>query len=319
MSVNAAIVTVADDIHALAVAHELRSRPGTECAIIEVDRLVNSGGFNWQAHVADSQVPSQPEPTHVANLDVIWWRRANAPDRADLSGLTPPQADVVRNDTKTSLRGILLTDFRGSWVSDPAATELADNKLSQLRVARDVGFTVPRTLVSNNPTAVRDFCDGLGNDVVVKLVHGSRAMGAIPTRMVTAEVLDDEASIRVAPTIYQQFVGGTHHLRAHVFGDNVYAAMLDSDRLDWRVDLTTPMANWAVPEKLRHMLCEVVRRLGLRMGIVDLKLDEDGDPVWLELNPQGQFLFVEALAGIPLTTLLANFLTSEAHRQRVEV
>jgi hypothetical protein len=48
------------------------------------------------------------------------------------------------------------------------------------------------------------------------------------------------------------------------------------------------------------------------MGVVDLKLGQDGVPYWLELNPQGQFLFVEALSGIPLTLACANFLLAEA-------
>ncbi len=48
------------------------------------------------------------------------------------------------------------------------------------------------------------------------------------------------------------------------------------------------------------------------MGIVDLKLGEDGKPVWLEINPQGQFLFVEGLTGLDLTSAFTDFLYQEA-------
>jgi hypothetical protein len=48
------------------------------------------------------------------------------------------------------------------------------------------------------------------------------------------------------------------------------------------------------------------------MGIFDLKLDADGLPTWLEVNPQGQFLFLEALCDLPLSAAMARFLVDEA-------
>ena len=46
------------------------------------------------------------------------------------------------------------------------------------------------------------------------------------------------------------------------------------------------------------------------MGAVDMKISEEGEPVFLEINPQGQFLFVEGLTGMDLTTPFVDFLTS---------
>jgi hypothetical protein len=59
-------------------------------------------------------------------------------------------------------------------------------------------------------------------------------------------------------------------------------------------------------------LGRVLELLGLKMGVVDLKLDPIGEPVWLELNPQGQFLFVEGLTGLDLTGAFSAFLRGEA-------
>jgi len=56
----------------------------------------------------------------------------------------------------------------------------------------------------------------------------------------------------------------------------------------------------------------VLDHLGLKTGVFDLKLDRDGNPVWLEINPQGQFLFAEALSGEDLGTAMADFLHREA-------
>jgi hypothetical protein len=45
--------------------------------------------------------------------------------------------------------------------------------------------------------------------------------------------------------------------------------------------------------------------------VFDLKLSSNG-AVWLELNPQGQFLFAEGLSGLPLMAAMSNYLRDEA-------
>ncbi len=44
------------------------------------------------------------------------------------------------------------------------------------------------------------------------------------------------------------------------------------------------------------------------MGVIDTKLRPDGDLCILEINPQGQFLFIEALTGLALTDVVAELL-----------
>lgn len=313
-AIRIAIVTVADDLHALSVAHHIRARSQTDCVIVEANQVSASGCLSWGGHPDEgSSLCSSGGRIPTSSIDAIWWRRANA-HQLGAATLEPLHEDLIHNDCRFALRGILLTDFRGAWISTPHATEYADNKLVQMRTALKAGFRLPRTLVSNDPGAIRDFCGALENQVVVKAVHGTRLAGGIPARNVTAEALASDDSLRVCPTIYQEHVRGRFHIRAHVFGDQVHAAMLESGRLDWRLDLTTPMACWTPPATLCAQLREVVCQLGLRMGIVDMKLTEEGEPVWLEINPQGQFLFVEALAEMPLSELLAAFLCSEASR-----
>ncbi|HEY6683924.1 MAG TPA: hypothetical protein VI030_13160 [Propionibacteriaceae bacterium] len=65
---------------------------------------------------------------------------------------------------------------------------------------------------------------------------------------------------------------------------------------------------------VERQLGDVLERLGLRMGVADLKITPAGDPVWLELNPQGQFLFLEGLTGLDLTGAFSDFLREEALR-----
>jgi hypothetical protein len=95
-------------------------------------------------------------------------------------------------------------------------------------------------------------------------------------------------------------------------GRRAHAVQIETERLDWRLDLDTPITPVQLEANLERQLADVLKRLGLRMGVADLKITPDGDPVWLELNPQGQFLFIEGLTGMDLTGPFCDFVREEA-------
>jgi glutathione synthase/RimK-type ligase-like ATP-grasp enzyme len=219
-------------------------------------------------------------------------------------------ADLIVNDCRASLFGLLLTEFTGTWISHPEATRTAQNKLVQLRAAQQVGLRVPRTLVSQDPEVVRHFCERGAKQVIVKTVAGSQET-PVMTGFVTPELLVD-ADISLSPAIYQEYVPGSDHLRVCCFGDEVCSALLRTDALDWRYPLRAEVRPYRLDDRTAERLVAVITALGLRMGIVDMKLAPDGEPVWLELNPQGQFMFLEGMSrNLTLTRSFTRFLIEE--------
>jgi hypothetical protein len=310
---HAAIVTIEEDLHAFAVRKVLEERHGVRCDIIEVDRLVDTGGLSWTSDGETAVLPSRDgAAVDVGALDVVWWRRFRNGQCLPADVVDPAAIDVVSGDCRMSTLGVALTAFRGAWVSHPERFRVAENKLVQLRTARDVGFRVPATLVSQDPARIRSFCAALGHRVVVKSLTNSRE-AALTAARVRPEHLADERALRISPAIYQELVEGERHLRVHAFGDEIHAALITFPDLDWRYGLEDATVEpYPVPDGLGERIESVLRALGIRMGIFDFKYAPDGELVWLEVNPQGQFLFIEALAGMPLTTCMADFLVREA-------
>jgi hypothetical protein len=310
------IVTYDNDLHALGVQVLLR-RAGDGCAIIASDRLAASNSLTWSLDADDGPGvvrDTDGEEVEIAGLDLLWWRRhARLPQQIDSERLAPAGREFAASNIRASLLGLFLTDFRGTWLDHPDAIRRAENKLLQLRIASGLGLRVPRTLVSQDPERIRAFYDELGGRVVIKGAAGTWGVPAI-TGKLGPETLEDPAPLELCPAIYQEMVPGNHHLRVHCFGEDVRAAMIESDRLDWRHPLDVSMEPFTLSAELRRRLLDLLARLDLRMGVFDLKLAEDGDPVWLELNPQGQFLFVEAYGGGELLKPFARFLHAEAHR-----
>ncbi|ROP33631.1 ATP-grasp domain-containing protein [Couchioplanes caeruleus] len=311
-SCHIAILSLRNDLHALLVQQELRQREGVICSVIETDRLAGSGGITWSDNVC--LLPShEGDLVDVRELDLIWLRRFNVPQVVPPFVTDPAQIQVIRNDCHWALLGLLVTEFRGTWISDPHATRLADNKLVQLRAAEACGLRIPRTLVSQDPRQIRQFHASMPNGVIVKTIKGSTVWPLL-TAPVLEEHLAAEDSMRLAPAIYQEHVPGFRHLRVLVLEETAYAVQIESPDLDWRRNLNVPIYEVRLDGNLTRRLAELLHRLGLRMGVFDLKLDDARDPVWLELNPQGQFLFAQGLLGLDLVTPFADFVCQEVRR-----
>lgn len=235
---------------------------------------------------------------------MLWWRRTPSLPHSERS---PEETELINNDVRTAVEGLLRTSFHGRLVDDPRTMGVAENKLVQLRTAADCGFRIPETLVSQDPQEIRSFCERLRHDVVAKPVRGTN-MAPLLTGKVEKEHLAKECAMQISPVIYQAFIPGSRHLRVHCFGERVLCALIQSPDLDWRRGYSRlSLQPYSPSDSFVEDVLRWMHSLGLTMGVLDFKLDEDGEPVCLEVNPQGQFLWVEGMCGLPLSRACAEF------------
>jgi glutathione synthase/RimK-type ligase-like ATP-grasp enzyme len=303
-----AIVSCHNDIHALTVRRRYHDLVGGTCAIIEADTLAGSDGVTWRSNQAAQMLPVVgEEPIDITDVDVIWYRRANMPQLA--SSDDPDHRQFINSSTNAALRGALETSFTGTWISSPAATQSAENKINQLYAAAAAGLAVPRTLISQDPTEVRDFVTAMNGAVVMKGLRFSQRQPLLTLKVEPHQLLDEEA-IRLCPTIFQEYIPGERHLRILCAGE-IHTMAVQAPDLDWRPHLDAnarPFELNSVTQQRVHRLLEI---LELRMGVLDFKFRGD-EPVFLEINPQGQFLFMEGMADIDLTSPFVRFLYETA-------
>jgi hypothetical protein len=308
MMARLAIVTQSDDLHAYAVRHELLSR-GNDCEIIETDRLSGAvSGTTWGTNGTAPSLPSASGvPIDPRKLDLVWWRRVRMYGGGTLRD--PAHIDLVANDCQASLLGTLLASFKGRWIDHPSSIRAAENKILQLSLAQEVGLRVPRTLVSQDPESVRSFLAGLDCAAIVKSVRGTPKAPLVTTEVYIDRLTDRDISL--SPAIYQELIPGSRHFRVNVFGDRVLPALIQSDELDWRPRPDNPTSSAKLDDETTHKLLRLLELLELRMGVFDLKMTDAGEIFWLEVNPQGQFLFVQALSGMDLVGSFCDFVNDE--------
>jgi len=235
-----------------------------DCAIVETDGFALRGGLSWSTS-GEVEVgivrDIDDRPVVVRELDAIWWRRLTGPPRLPEWLEDEAARDLVERECRATLLGLVLTEFRGAWISHPEATRLAENKLVQLDAARRAGLRLPRTLVSQDPAAVRRFCEELEHEVVVKTVAGTPKTPVMAGR-VTPELISRDEDVALCPAIYQELVPGSRHLRVCCFGDKIYTGLLETDRLDWRYPFDARVEPYELDGATARRVRAVVAALG---------------------------------------------------------
>lgn len=242
----------------------------------------------------------------------MWIRRLSPTQRIAVADSIKSH-ELIDNDCSGAVSALFDTCFRGTWISSVSATLEASNKIYQLNVARECGFRVPHTLVSQSKSEVVEFTEHHAGMVIVKPVVGMTSRFLLTRRLERPEAISAEAFQR-CPAIYQEYIPGTRHIRLNCFGDRSFAAAIDTAETDSRPNLSVPYSIWPVPDPVHARVRKVLDALHLAMGVVDLKETPSGDLVWFEVNPQGQFLFLEPLTGLKLSQHFADYLLSEWKR-----
>jgi glutathione synthase/RimK-type ligase-like ATP-grasp enzyme len=239
----------------------------------------------------------------------IWWRRPQA-FRLDPALEHPAYAQFALNESQEAITG-LWQSLDVFWINDPARDAAAHRKAHQLRVAREIGIPVPETLITNDPAAARQFIERNGK-VICKAFSATEANWR-ETRLVREEELNNLDNVRFAPVIFQRYIEAVYDLRITVVGGEIFAAAIHSQETAYAVDCRIDIGRARIeavplPEPVQAQLLELMKVLGLIYGAIDMRLQPDDTYVFLEINPAGQFLFIENATKQPIARSLATTL-----------
>ncbi|WP_293103184.1 hypothetical protein [Moorena sp. SIO3I6] len=208
--------------------------------------------------------------------------------------------------------------------------DVANNKQLQLQVAREVGLITPRTLSTNNPEAVKQFaseCQDQG--IVTKMLSSFAIYGeqgqeqVVFTNPVTAEDLEHVEGLRFCPMTFQEKVPKALELRTTIVGHRIFTAAVDSQSLegstfDWRKEGRALVKSWKAydfPEEVEKKLLKLMAYFGLNYGAIDIILTPDGRYVFLEVNPVGEFFWLETFSPhFPISQAIAEILLTHGSK-----
>lgn len=217
-------------------------------------------------------------------------------------------------DSETYRNAVLLADLLQSWVevtdalvvNRPSSMSHNCSKPFQARQLRDLGFNVPKTLLTTDPAAVVEFRERHGR-VIYKSISGIRS--------IVSELTDEHMSrlddVRWCPTQFQELVAGTDY-RVHVVGDEIFAAEIHSEAVDYRyggrAGQPVTVRQATIPDDVAQRCITASRAMGLAVSGVDLRRRSDGKWYCFEVNPSPAFDFYQSTTGQLIDEAIAGLL-----------
>jgi glutathione synthase/RimK-type ligase-like ATP-grasp enzyme len=243
-------------------------------------------------------------PHTVERGDVVWIRRPEPPQP------NPKTAEFDKKFASLEYRSFyhsvayLMESLPVLCINKYSSSRKINQKAAQLNLARRCGLKIPLTLMSNNPPAVKDFlarggrtiCKGFTPHVWQK--EGHRSVAITETFELTPQQLPSDEVLTFAPAIYQEMVPKEFDIRMVLMGGHIYSYALHNTKkaLDWRQDCGfghVSVEPIATPIDVAQGVLAFAREAGICFGSLDFGVDAEGKWWFLEINEQGQFLWLD--------------------------
>jgi glutathione synthase/RimK-type ligase-like ATP-grasp enzyme len=249
----------------------------------------------------------------LTSFDSIWFRRTSFPSFPNKSN------DEVRWLTrayKSFFENLWLQFPKSHWVSLPSKIYQAENKLYQLQLAKSIGFTIPQTLITNNILKLESFIAKHNEEVIIKpLSDGHYEDQLIFTNKLRPDHIKNLKEFDIFPVIFQENILKEYELRVTIVGHYVFAARINSQdsnesKIDWRKG-DNKFKPYTLPENIANKCKKLVNDLGLEFGAIDLIKSISGEYYFLEINPNGQWAWIEIQTGQPICKAIIELLTKQ--------
>jgi len=313
------IVTNRQDQTADFLILELKNRK-TDYFRFNTEDFPNNIFLNWTIKdgLVDGYFIFPKRRIYLKEITSVWYRRPVHPVPAPKI-LDQEAQNFVVEESRVALEGLwrTLTCF---WVSNPDNIRVSENKLYQLSIAAQQGFDIWPTIVTSDTSSADSFYHEHKGDVVYKPLRKGRLtkdgkLSLIYTNLIDADAANELANVKYAPSLLQKYIHKNFELRVTVIGHKVFTVAIDSQnnpntRHDWRrTQSNLPHRVFDLPVDVESKCRNFVKVLGLEFGAIDLILTPNNEYVFVEINPNGQWAWIQQLCpDIPMREALADIL-----------
>lgn len=310
-----------NEINAFQLVFQALKKKGHEAVLFKQDRCLvdNFMTFSVSRGQVRYFVAIDGNEYDASQFDCIWYLKPHLPK--EIMASTDPKYFQLVERQFLAMRQAMWSIFRDKkWISDPWSMQIAENKIFQLQLAARCGFDLPDTIITSEPESVRQFYLSHHGQIVVKLLASSPILDhVIYTNRVTEEYFQKIESVKYSPSIFQEIVPKQYELRITVVGDKIFPVKINSQddadtSLDWRRkpklnDFQVKMEQTTIPDNISDAILNYMKSLDLRFGCIDMIVTPEGQYIFLEINPNGQWYFVQLRTEAKIAEAIADLFT----------
>ncbi|MEX2053246.1 MAG: hypothetical protein WD898_03415 [Candidatus Paceibacterota bacterium] len=320
------IVGFERDVHSLALKDMLQSK-GEESLIVDFSDFPSRMeiGFAQVNGCIKTVLTYKDRKINFDNVRSIFFRRPKEPNVEFVED--PEVREYIMRESDLFLDS-LPNITKCHWVSRPDAIRVSSRKPYQLVAALGAGLDIPSSVIGNSVVCLRNFMITLGsckslaskpvNRPLSRISENGTATTFFTQKLKAEEIHPGIDRVKACPLIFQEYVEKDFELRitvvrGEVFACAIYSQANEKTRVDWRhYDIpNTPHKQYELPLNVKEKCIKLVEALGLEFGCIDMIVTPDGRFVFLEINPIGQWLWIEELTKMPITESLADLLLDQ--------
>jgi glutathione synthase/RimK-type ligase-like ATP-grasp enzyme len=309
-------ITHSRDFYTVDIVQQALEQAGIRALRFNSDEFALHWRHNYSLKDGRPEQYLMADGKKISSRDIqgVWyrklWKLQLPPD------LDPAYQQVFLQEYQTFLH-IFFNSLRHlPWMNDMQRDHAVnDDKFLQLAMADAAGLQVPRSVFTNEPDAIRELFEASNGNIIVKL-HGalSRSMEGntpfFPTTRLQAGDLDRLDQLAYCPMIFQEYVPKAYELRVVYVDGDFFAGKIphEEELTDWRVT-TGKRLDWQhyeLPHDTRQKITRLMNSLGLLFGAIDIIRRTDGEYVFLEVNPQGEWGMLQKYLNYPIGQTIAK-------------
>lgn len=239
------------------------------------------------------------------NIKSIYYRKIDFPNLEEYNELYRP---FIKKEILMLVEGVV-NSFEGKVLTKPIVLRKAENKIFQLFLAKKLRMKQPKTVITNNSNYINHSI--YNKEYILKPM----GMGRIEIKknffkVIQTNIVDREVSeIEKCPTYFQEYQNKEYELRITIIDNNIYPVKItNQDKIDWRKsEDQNKYEKCRIPKYLEKECLRFMKELKLKFGAFDYIFDGK-DYIFLEVNPNGQWLWLEEKLNLDISSKILNYL-----------
>ena len=255
---------------------------------------------------------------NLSDVSSVYYRRPRISDLNYIVDISKQERIYLRSELTFMLDGVYKTLREAFWINDVFRIREAENKIYQLQLAKEIGFNIPDSIITNKASTVTEFFSRHISDYIIKPIKSGNICPQDGSKIIFTSQIEkntiDRKRLVSFPIYIQNKIEKAFDIRCIVVKDKVYAAKIDSQgsetgKVDWRrSENFLPHERIQLPKGIQEKAINLTERLGLVFSAIDLVLDKEGNFIFLECNPNGQWAWIEKRLGYSISKSIVDTL-----------
>lgn len=215
--------------------------------------------------------------------------------------------NIIKKDILSLING-LVDSFTGIVLTKPSILRKTENKVFQLVYAKQNNILIPESFIGNDNLELSKL---KSDNRVIKPI----SIGKIYTKnkcelYQTQRFNSFYEDISYTPIYIQNYINKLFEVRITVIHKSIFAVRIDAgNKLDWRKSYDTNKYSIIdIPKHVENDIFNMMKSFELKFGTFDYIVDKYRNWIFLEINPNGQWLWLESILNLNISDAIVDYL-----------